>query len=67
MKELHYYVALDGEQQKILLRSLYDEKNALIEQGRSTDGVDELILIIGRAPVKKYKVIERGDRVYDAR
>lgn len=67
MKELHYYVALDGEQQKILLRSLYDEKNALIEQGRSTDGVDELILIIGRASVKKFKVIERGDRVYDAR
>ncbi len=67
MKELHYYVALDGEQQKILLRSLYDEKNALIEQGRSTDGVDELILIIGRAPLKKIKVIERGDRIYDER
>ena len=40
-------------------RSLNDEKTKLMEEGKSADAVDDLLVKVGNAPLKKFKVIER--------
>ena len=60
MKEPYYYLPLTEEEHRICLKSLYDERIALQRAGRSTDVLDELIIKISRASVKKLKVVERG-------
>lgn len=67
MKEEKYYVALDEYEHGVVIRSLNDEKTDLINQGKSTDAVDDLIIKIGHAPTKKFKVIEKDSRQHDAR
>lgn len=59
MKEEQFYVALDDYEHGIVIRTLNDERNDLIEEGRSTDAVDDLLIKIGHAPKKKFKVIEK--------
>lgn len=66
-KEEKYYVALDEYEHGVVIRSLNDEKTDLKNQGKSTDAVDDLIIKIGHAPTKKFKVIEKDSRQYDAR
>lgn len=48
-KKSHLYV--DGEERKLLLHSLVGLKNQLIQQGRYTDYVDELIFMVIHAPL----------------
>lgn len=62
LKEKQYFVALDDYEHGVVIRSLNDEKNELREQGKSTDAVDDLIVKIGNAPNKKFRVIERDSR-----
>ena len=50
----HLYV--DSHERKIILHSLVELKNALIQQGRYTDCVDELIFKVANAPIKKMKI-----------
>ena len=57
MREIKYHAYLDSEERKILLHSLVELKNQLIQQGRYTDCVDELIVKVIHAPVKKLKVL----------
>jgi hypothetical protein len=45
------YLYLSNEELNILLRSLIRLKNALIQQGRYTDCVDELILKVMKSPM----------------
>lgn len=65
-REKQYFVALDDYEHGVVIRSLSDEKNGLMEQGKSTDAVDDLIVKIGNAPSRKFRVIERN-RNCDAR
>lgn len=44
MRETKYHAYLDSEERTILLHSLVELKNQLIQQGRYTDCVDELIV-----------------------
>ena len=45
MREIKYHAYLDSEEKRtILLHSLVELKNQLIQQGRYTDCVDELIV-----------------------
>lgn len=53
-KKTHLY--FDSEERKILLHSLVKLKNWLIQQGRYTDPVDELIFKVVNAPVKRMKI-----------
>lgn len=53
MRETKYHAYLDSEERTILLHSLVELKNQLIQQGRYTDCVDELIVKVINAPVKK--------------
>ena len=59
MKEEQYYVALDDYEHGVVIRSLNDEKTKLMEEGKSADAVDDLLVKVGNAPLKKFKVIER--------
>ena len=52
-------IALDDYEHGIVIRSLNDEKTDLMNQGKSTDAVDDLIIKVGTAPKKKFKVISK--------
>jgi len=57
MKDPTYHVYLDDNERKVLLHSLIGLKNQLIQQGRYTDPIDELIYKAINAKRKKIKVI----------
>lgn len=53
MRNKKYYLYLDYEQTHIVIESLVRLKNALLRQGRYTDCVDELIVKVTNAPVRR--------------
>ena len=57
MREKKTHLYMDNRERTILLHSLVELKNQLIQQGRYTDPVDELIFKISNAPIKKLKVV----------
>lgn len=61
MKERRYYLALDDDEHSILIRALNDEKTNYTRQGKTVDAIDELIVKVGKAPLKKIKILERSD------
>lgn len=58
-KKKLYHIALDDYEHGVVIRSLNDEKTKLMEEGKSADAVDDLLVKVGNAPLKKFKVIER--------
>lgn len=60
MREKLNHLYVDSRERTILLHSLVELKNQLIQQGRYTDPVDELIYKVINAPVKKLKIISIG-------
>ena len=56
MKEQTYHIYLDSHEKTTLLHSLVELKNQLIQQGRYTDCVDELISKVINAPVKRLRI-----------
>jgi len=68
MRERQHYVALDEYEHGILIDSLNEKRKDLMSEGKTTDAVDELIVKVGHAPQKKFKVIERDkDKRREAR
>ena len=56
MRNTKYYVALDGDERRIVIDSLNRMRNKLIADGRYTDAVDDILIKIVNAPIKKFKV-----------
>ena len=56
MRDKTYHIYLDSHERKLLIHSLVELKNQLIQQGRYTDCVDELIFKVINAPTKRMKV-----------
>jgi hypothetical protein len=56
MREKKNHLYVDSEERKLLLHSLVGLKNQLIQQGRYTDCIDELIFKVVNAPIKKLRV-----------
>jgi len=56
MRDKKYHLYLDSHERSLLLHSLVEMKNSLIQQGRYTDCIDELIVKNVNAPVEKLKV-----------
>lgn len=50
------YLYMSDEEHRIVIQSLVKLKNNLIQQGRSTDCVDELIVKFLEASVKRIRV-----------
>lgn len=52
--EKKYYIALDDSEQKIIINALNNFRNSLIQQGRYTDAVDDIMIkIINVKPKRK--------------
>ncbi len=56
MRERKYYLALDSYERNFIIDSLNELRNKLISENRYTDAVDELIVKLAHAPIKKFKV-----------
>ena len=68
MKERQRFVALDDYEHGIVIDSLNEKRKDLINEGKTTDAVDELIVKVGHAPKKKFNVIEKDkDKRREAR
>ena len=50
MREKFNHLYLDSHERKLLIHSLVELKNQLIQQGRYTDCIDELIFKVINAP-----------------
>ena len=57
MREKKYYIALDGYERGVMVNALNEMRNALLKQGRYTDAVDEVLLKIINAKMKKFQFI----------
>ena len=55
MREKFNHLYLDSHERKLLIHSLVELKNQLIQQGRYTDCVDELVFKVINAPTKRSK------------
>ena len=56
MREKTNHLYVDSQERSLLLHSLVELKNQLIQQGRYTDCVDELIFNVINAPTKRMKI-----------
>lgn len=56
MRELKYHIYLDDNEYRRLIESLMALKNNLIQQGRYTDAVDDLLIKVSSVRKKKIKV-----------
>ena len=59
MLEKLYHLYVDSQERSLLLHSLVELKNQLIQQGRYTDCVDELIFKVINALTKRMKILRR--------
>ena len=57
MKETKYHIYLNSEERRLLISSLNDLRNKLIDEGRYTDLVDEVLIKVANAKIKKIKVV----------
>ena len=56
MRENFNHLYLDSHERILLIHSLGELKNQLIQQGRYTDCIDELIFKVINAPSKRMKI-----------
>jgi hypothetical protein len=56
MRNPTYHIYLDSQERTIVIHSIIELKNELIQQGRYTDVLDELLFKVINAPVKKMKI-----------
>lgn len=59
MKEKKYYIALDDFERRVVVNCMNEIRNSLIEDGKCTDTLDEVLLKIIRSKQKKLKVVYR--------
>ena len=56
MKEAKYHLYLDDNEYNTVIQSLICLKNSLIEQGRYTDAVDDVLIKLSKARKKRVTV-----------
>ena len=57
MRDKKYYIALDDFECRVVVKCMNEIRNSLIEDGKCTDVLDEVLLKIIDAKQKKFKVI----------
>ena len=55
---IKYHVYLTNEQRHIMLDSLIEKKNELIRTGHYADAIDEIIIKVMKAKIKRVRVKE---------
>ena len=58
MRNPKYRLYLTSDERRTIINSLIDLRNDLISQGRYTDIIDDLMIKLTKAKVKKIKVRE---------
>ena len=58
MRNPKYHIYLTSDERHTVINSLIDLRNNLISQGKYTDIIDELLVKLMKAKVKKIKVKE---------
>ena len=58
MRNPKYHIYLTPDELRTVINSLIDLRNDLLSQGRYTDIIDELLIKLTKAKVKKIKVKE---------
>lgn len=56
MRNSKYYIAIDEYERRIIINSLNNLRNKLIADGKYTDAVDDVLVKVVNAPIKKFKV-----------
>ena len=56
MKEKRYHLAMDKYDKNIMLNALNTLRTEQVREERPTDPVDELIIRVSKAPIRKVKV-----------
>lgn len=56
MREPKYCIAVEEYERRIIINSLNDLRNKMIADDRYTDAVDDILVKIVYAPIKKFKV-----------
>ena len=59
MRDKKYYIALDDFERRVVANCMNEMRNSLIENGRCTETLDDVLLKIIRSKQKKLKVIYR--------
>ena len=59
MKDKKYYIALDEFERRVVVNCMNEMRNSLIENGKCTDVLDEVLLKVIHSKQKKLKVITR--------
>ena len=57
MRDKKYYIALDDFERRVVEKCMNEIRNSLIEDGKCTDVLDEVLLKIVRSKQKKFKVV----------
>lgn len=60
MRNPKYYIAIDEHERRIIIGSLNNLRNKLIAEGRYTDAVDDILVKVAYAPIKKFRVKYKG-------
>ncbi len=53
-----YYLALTTEEWRLMIECLNKLRNRLISGGKYTDAVDEVLVKVANAKIKKFKIAE---------
>ena len=59
MRDKKYYLYLTEEEQQEIIQSLIEKKNKLIQEGRYTDAVDDVLYKVIKAKRKKLRIKEK--------
>ncbi len=58
MKNPKYHLYLSSNERRTVINSLIDLRNDLISRGKYTDIIDELLIKLTKAKIKKIKIKE---------
>ena len=59
-----YNLALTTEEWRLMIEPLNNLRNRLVQEGRYTDAVDEVLIKVANAKTKKFKIAERRASVW---
>lgn len=60
MRNTKYHIYLNSKEGRLLINSLINMKNRLIAEGKYTDLVDEVLVKMANAKIKKMKVFSKS-------
>lgn len=55
-----YHIYLNYEGRRLVIKSLNDLRNRLISEGKYTDLIDEVLVKVANAKIKKMKVVSKS-------